>query len=130
MGKKWMPEVVGITNIIFCGFVGLFMLLMWGLYFNGEGSITVEWTLQLVVLSILTILGFVGGVYARWRRKWKLALAGSISVLLLVVSCGIFSLLDVYPPQISGTSIIMAFVVIVLLTVPIALIAMSKNEFK
>jgi len=125
-----MPEVVGITNIIFCGFVGLFMLLMWGLYFNGEGSITVEWTLQLVVLSILTILGFVGGVYARWRRKWKLALAGSISVLLLVVSCGIFSLLDVYPPQISGTSIIMAFVVIVLLTVPIALIAMSKNEFK
>ncbi len=68
MSKKWMPIAAGTLTII------------GGLTFFVSVSLWAFW--PLVVPSIFAI---VGGVYAWERRKWPIALAGSISALFTLL---------------------------------------------
>jgi len=68
MNRKWMPIAAGTLTII------------GGLTFFVSVSLWAFW--PLVVPSIFAI---VGGVYAWERRKWPIALAGSISALFTLL---------------------------------------------
>ncbi len=64
MNKTWMPIVAGTLTII------------GGLFFFVSVTLWAHWPLFLTA-----IFAVVGGVYAWERRKWPIALAGSISAL-------------------------------------------------
>ena len=118
--------VVGITEIAFCCLTGL----MLGIYLGSQSAMGTTTSLQFILLCILNTLGFVGAIFAVLRRKWKLALAGTISVILLVVFGGIFTYPSFYSPLSVEIFIVTAVVVIMLFAVPVALIAISKKEFR
>ena len=69
MNKKWMPIVAGTLTIIIGLSYFIYIWFMWRYW-------------PLVVPSIFAI---VGGVYAWERRKWPIALAGSISALFTLL---------------------------------------------
>ncbi|MCJ7653692.1 MAG: hypothetical protein MUO97_00045 [Dehalococcoidia bacterium] len=126
MGKTWMPIAAGILDIIFCCPVLLYLIfaVLWG---SAEGTWYVAAVLQFVTAFALVGLAFVGAAYAMGRRKWKLALAGSISAFLPVAAGSIYVILAAFDSPIST---FIGFGIIVLFSTPIALTAISKNEFK
>ena len=93
MEKTWKPTVAGILEII-SGAVGFMavtgLIIAIGItgctaYFPGKGDIP-EFVPSLltgiaVPLAILSILSLVGGIYAVQRKRWDLALAGSIAAI-------------------------------------------------
>jgi hypothetical protein len=96
MEKTWMPKVAGILDIV-AGAFGLFIILIWALWFAAFSffmrSDTAEFhhfpmSLMAIIFIPMAIfmlaagiLAIVGGVYALRRKKWGLALAGSIGAL-------------------------------------------------
>lgn len=78
MNKTWKPKVAGILGIIGGAFLlGITLFLIrWG----------IAWILAPLVLP--AILAIVGGVYAMVRRKWPMALAGSISAFFTLLAFG------------------------------------------
>ena len=97
MEKTWKPTVAGILDI---AAAGLKLLTVLGLviaiiavgsnpYINpssAAGGVPVNVVAILLViavpLAILGILAMLGGVYALQRKRWGLALAGSIAAFL------------------------------------------------
>jgi hypothetical protein len=131
VGKGWMPILAGILDIIFCFPVFLFVVFATLLGISLSGGAMTPWdvasVLQVATAFALVSLAFVGAVYAMMRRKWKLALAGSISAFLPGAgSIYIMLLLSTDRPistfEYSG--------IIVLASIPIILTAISKSEFK
>ena len=120
MEKTWKPTVAGILEIISgsVGLVAVFGLIIaisvtGGFYIPGTEqipkfvpSLLTGITVPLVILSILSL---VGGIYALLRKKWGLALAGSISAIFASIP-----LLGGLPVGITAT----------------VLTALSKNEFE
>jgi hypothetical protein len=90
MERTWKPIAAGILCIIDglicvipCILVAFFFLFYgWGV---GAGWLTLAGAL-LVIVGIMPI---VGGIYALRRRRWGLALAGSILTLLNCVTLGV-----------------------------------------
>ncbi|MFC2050176.1 hypothetical protein ACFLTN_03245 [Chloroflexota bacterium] len=94
MEKTWKPTVAGVLDIVagalsFVGitfaFVGVGMLMLGAM---GEtelatgipADLILGIVVMLAILAILVdILAIVGGIYALQRKKWGLALAGSIA---------------------------------------------------
>ena len=77
MDRKWMPIVAGTLTIIIGVSYFIYIWFMWRYW----------------LLIFPAIFAIVGGVYAWERRKWPIALAGSISALftLLPISSAMFS---------------------------------------
>jgi hypothetical protein len=94
MEKTWMPKVAGILDIV-AGAFGLFIILIWGLWFAAffifipsgrpdfDGFPMSLMAIIFIPMGIFMlaagILAIVGGIYALRRKTWGLALAGSIA---------------------------------------------------
>jgi len=113
MESTWMPKVAGILDIV-AGSFGVFLTCMMALWFaffsyfivRSDGAefnhfpasfmtvFMIPWAIFMLAASILAI---VGGIYALRKRKWGLALAGSIGALFgsspLGVAAIIFTIL-------------------------------------
>jgi hypothetical protein len=128
--KTQKPIVAGILDIINSCFVGIVLILM-VLFASDGGPWDIPTALEFVALFALVGLGFVGGVVAILREKWKLALAGSIIVFLFLVS---LSVLDFqYSNALKHFPLIIVFdfpLPLLIGMIPIILTALSKNEFK
>jgi hypothetical protein len=93
MENKWMPKVAGILDIV-AGSFGVFLTCIMALWFafipflvRHDGAefhdfpmrfmtiFMIPWAIFMLAASILAI---VGGIYALRKKKWGLALAGSI----------------------------------------------------
>jgi len=111
MQNTWKPVVAGILNLItsVSYLLGLLALIIigivavavasspadWGYipsFGPVEAGLTVTvWLVSLVFLAVLGILPLLGSIYAFKRRKWGLALAGSIVAIFGLVIFGILS---------------------------------------
>jgi len=100
--KTWKPIVAGILNIVSGALriLGAIVLLIGVMFFIpvavsvGPGPIPdmPNWMIPgvlstiliigLIVLLIVGILPIIGGIYALQRKKWGLALAGSIVAII------------------------------------------------
>ena len=94
MENTWMPKVAGILDIV-AGAFALFIILIWALWFAAfsyfiPGGPAEFHDFPMSIMAIIFIpmsiflltagiLAIVGGTYALKRKKWKLALAGSIA---------------------------------------------------
>ena len=120
MEKTWKPTVVGILNIL-SGAVGLVAVIGLIIAISVTGGFYIPGTEQIpkflpslltgiaIPLAVLSILSLIGGIYAVQRRKWGLALAGSISAIFASIP-----LLGGLPVGITAT----------------ILTALSKSEFE
>ncbi len=93
MEKTWMPTVAGILDIVAAVFklMGVFVLIIVIIVAEGVLSIGGVWIPMgvgailwaiVIPLAMVSILSLVGGIYALQRKKWGLALAGSIAAFL------------------------------------------------
>ena len=102
MEKTWMPKAAGILDIVAgaLSFIGLtfafFGILVLGAMEGGNMPAETPANLILTVIVILAIfaiiadaLAIVGGIFALQRKKWGLALAGSIAAFLASWPLGI-----------------------------------------
>ena len=100
--KTWKPIVAGILNIVggALRIVGAIVLLMGVMFFipvvvsvgPGPAPDMPNWMIPgvlstiliigLIFLLIVGIIPIIGGIYALQRKKWGLALAGSIVAIL------------------------------------------------
>ncbi len=92
--KPWEPTTAGTLNIISgCFGIG------GGIYFAKIGEL--DWDLPALIIAIVGVVGIsrialgaialIGGIFARRRRLWELALAGSIIAILCAPPLGILS---------------------------------------
>ena len=106
--KTWKPVTAGILNIVagvlsLLGFLGVIIAIiavgagpfMWD-YFPGLGPLTVGFIQSILVIvaifsAIVGILPLLGGIYGVQRKKWGLALAGSIAAIFGSTPLGIAS---------------------------------------
>ena len=92
--NTWKPSTAGTLNII-AGSFGI----AGGVYFASID--TMDWQLPPVVIAIVGIVGvtrialgaiaLMGGIFARKRKLWELAMAGSIIAILCAPPLGILS---------------------------------------
>ena len=92
MERTWKPTVAGILNIV-SGVVGLIavsgliiaIIITGGYYYPGTETIPNFVSALLiglaVPLAIFSVLSLTGGIYAVQRKKWGLALTGSITAI-------------------------------------------------
>jgi hypothetical protein len=100
MEKTWKPTVAGIL-IIVSGVTGLIAVFGLIIAIIVTGGFNISETEQIptfvpvlltgiaIPLAVVSILSLVGGIYAVQRKKWRLALAGSISVIFASIPVGI-----------------------------------------
>ena len=105
MKKTAMPATAGSLSIL-AGIANMFvafLLFLGMLVIQGAiGFVAVPFWVPVNVPAVLfllsvpfvaaSVLAFVGGIYAIQRRKWGLALAGSVAAFF---PCGIFGLMSV-----------------------------------
>jgi len=94
MERKWKPRAAGILCII-DGLICVIPCILVALYFLSYGwRAGLGWlTFAGALLVIVGIMPIVGGIYALRRRRWRLALAGSIFTLLNSVILGVLGAL-------------------------------------
>ena len=109
MEKTWKPVAAGILDIVagafsILGFLGVIIGIMVFIPFSvafGPGPVpeygswlipgfveSILWIVA-VFLLIVGVLPLIGGIYALQRKKWGLALAGSIAAILGSTPLGI-----------------------------------------
>ena len=101
MERTWMPTAAGVLTIVsgVFGLIGGLVLTVFGIVGGEILRYFTFGTLELLPLALLSVVGIpvlllgilalVGGIYALQRKTWGLALAGSISALLLSRLLGI-----------------------------------------
>ena len=93
LGKPWMPRVAGILGIA-AGALSLFVIMVAAgfivavLVSKGASPLKdmPDFMTYVAIASpfiCLSMLAIVGGIYALRKKKWGLALAGSIAALLI-----------------------------------------------
>ena len=88
MERTWKPTAAGILCII-VGVIVMVPAMAGALFFDyiGRGW----WSYMgipfiatpLIIMGIIAIVAIVGGIYALRRRIWRLALAGSIALVVI-----------------------------------------------
>jgi len=108
METTWMPKVAGILDIV-AGSLGLFFSLMMALWFAAfsfflpmgtaefndvpmsfMAIFMIPWAIFMFAAGILAI---VGGIYTLRRKKWGLALAGSIAAFFGSAPLGVAAII-------------------------------------
>ena len=94
MKETWKPTTAGTLNII-SGCFGI----VGGVYIANIGGL--EWDLPALVVAIVGVVGIsrialgvialIGGIFARRRKLWELALAGSILAIFCAPPLGVLS---------------------------------------
>ena len=92
--ETWKPTTAGTLNII-SGCFGI----AGGVYIANVGGL--EWDLPALVVAIVGVVGIsrivlgvialIGGIFARRRKLWELALAGSILAIFCAPPLGVLS---------------------------------------
>ncbi|MFC1913407.1 hypothetical protein ACFLX7_04375 [Chloroflexota bacterium] len=110
MDKTWKPVVAGILNIFagvihLIGFIGVIIAIiaigsgvhLWQyapeIFPTAIGLAQTILIIIAVFLAISGILPLVGGIYSIQRKKWGLALAGSIAAIFGTVLLGILAVI-------------------------------------
>jgi len=136
VSKTWKPKVAGRILITIGAGIPLLALIVtfpvYGLFYPSDQYL---FTTGPVIILAVWLLPLVGGIYALQRRKWGLALAGSITALCYIVP---FALVLVRLIKISSQSSFLPMIVLFCLLLLITLLAipattfiiMSKNEFE
>jgi hypothetical protein len=90
MKKTLMPLFAGILDIM-GGIFGAFLISSYpSCVSNFTGQPLGLFALSIAIfLTAIVCLAFIGGIYALGRKKWRLALAGSIAVCILAWPIGI-----------------------------------------
>jgi len=141
MERTWKPIAAGILCIV-AGIIVLIPVMVFGRWSPIIGGIGLIVFAPLIPLILFGILPIVGGIYALRRRRWGLALAGSICCPLVgFVILGFYFLfgfigsIAVWPrtPEFGDTiptliGFIVAFVIFGIL--PIVFVILGKREFK
>jgi len=104
MKNTWMPTAAGVLSIIsgvfrlmgLIGFIvyasgGMFTFTGWTFWFPLNAAL-ILWIITIPV-AISGVLAIVGGIYALQRRKWGLALAGSIAAFFPFGLLGLISVI-------------------------------------
>lgn len=102
MERTWKPTVAGILDIVAgdLSFVGLIFAFFGILALKATGGIDqsmgIQATMMLTIMAVVAIfaiivdvLAIIGGIYALQRRRWGLALTGSIAAFLASWPLGI-----------------------------------------
>ncbi|MBL7165644.1 MAG: hypothetical protein ISS55_04065 [Dehalococcoidales bacterium] len=95
MNKSWMPTAAGVLNIIsaairllvvLCLIIAMIVtgdfLIFTGLGFWFPLNVMAVLWLITVPLAVTGVLALIGGIFALQRKRWGLALAGSIAAFL------------------------------------------------
>ncbi|HEY51366.1 MAG TPA: hypothetical protein G4O20_06125 [Dehalococcoidia bacterium] len=128
MNRKWMPIVGGICEIL-AGLVMLASAFVIIMMLHVVGAPWAGLSPAIIVAGFLGTLPVVGGIFALRRRRWKLAFVGTLPIvpLFLIVpeTSGKFANIH------WGMAQHYSFALSLLLSIsPIALIILSKREFK
>jgi len=139
MENTWKPKVAGIILITIGAGIPLLALIVtfpvYGLFYPSDQY--AFFTLPFIILAVW-VLPLSGGIYAFRRRKWKLALASSITALCYIVPFAILSVnlirnLIRYNESVMLPMTIL-FCLLLLITLPAipatVFIAVSKKEFE
>jgi hypothetical protein len=107
--KTWKPTTAGILNIVagvssLLGLIAIIIAIvaaasgpyLWE-YFPGYGPAELGIALTVliiiaVVLAVIGLLPLIGGIYALQRKKWGLALAGSIAAVVGTFILGVLAI--------------------------------------
>jgi|SRR4030042_1121084 len=108
MDNTWMPKVAGILDIV-AGAFGLFIILIWALWFTAFSFLsrlnTAEFhDFPMAIMAIIfipmgifllaaAILAIVGGIHTLKRKRWGLALAGSIAAFFGSAPLGVAAII-------------------------------------
>jgi hypothetical protein len=135
MKKTWKPIAAGVLDIIgsiFSGFIAAGLLDIASC--SGEGSHPPSLFAEAVAIVLLAIayLALVGGFCAIQRRKWRLALAGSVAAFLYLPVGFVFVFLELLGRFFTHNLIWVALFCLGMgsAVTPIVLTALSKNEFE
>ena len=126
--RTWKPTAAGILDIL-SAVISLWFLLalslegavFWAIFPKSMFGLNNPSTVYLIIaipLLCTNILALIGGVYALKRRKWRLALAGSITA--------IFS----WTPLVLATTPALVLGIVPLGIFVVILIVKSKDEFE
>ena len=139
MERTWKPTAAGILCII-AGVVyvpasvvinlllDLAMLVVTGEP-GGSGEFPIAFAVTMWILPlVLAVIAVVGGIHALRRRRWGLALAGSICVLIPWIVIAISGIVILLP---FGSSLIAAFIVLTgLALLPLISVILGRREFR
>ncbi len=108
--KTWKPTAAGIICIVggvsIFGLIGIATVTMFFVPFTSSvvseaipgitheiisGSLSPMLVIVPILFFVAGILSLIGGIYAVQRRKWKLALAGSIAAIFGATLIGILA---------------------------------------
>ncbi len=129
MTKK--PIVAGVLVLVASFYMILFLslvLFVGGGMYPDKWKVIVFWILSLMVVGT-GIFSLFSGFFTLGRKKWRLAVAGSISIILIGL---IVTGLDRYVLEVGTYSIFSLVVSLIptLLTIPaLILLILSKKEF-
>jgi hypothetical protein len=97
--KTWRPIVAGVFNIV-TGSIILSMLFLFGIGPMiaepvGEGIFYFDSSLLFLTMPgmMLSVLDISGGIFALRRRRWRWALAGSITAAIGPTPLGILAII-------------------------------------
>jgi len=140
MGNIWKSKAAGIILITIGAGIPLLALIVtfpvYGLFYPSDQY--AFFTLPFIILAVW-VLPLAGGIYALRRRKWRLALAGSITALCYIVPFTIISVnliqnLIRYNESVTMIPMTILFCLLFLITIlaipATAFIVVSKNEFE
>ena len=126
--RTWKPTTVGILNIVYAVlnlwfFLGISLegAVFWSIFtksifrLNSPSAAFITIVIPFLCMNILTL---TGGIYALKRKRWRLALAGSITA--------IFS----WTPLVLATTPALVLGIVPLGIFVVILIVKSKDEFE
>ena len=96
MQKTWKPTVAGILEIVvgalsLLGFIGILIAFP---FIPSSADITIViLTSAAVSTAVLGVLSLISGIFAIQRKKWGLAIAGSIAALFLSLVAGVLAVI-------------------------------------
>ena len=134
MNKDWMPKTAGILNILYGGggawlggFGAVFLSVLAG---GGTGGIMI--TKEVILWALLIPVGglaIVGGIYAFKRKRWWLALTGSIAA---IVPAAIFAYFfwPLFDPRYPFSISSFVYLIVVPAIVAVVLIVISRKQFE
>jgi hypothetical protein len=139
MEKTWKPKVAGIILITVGIGIPLLALIVtfpvYGLFYPSDQY--AFFTGPFIILAVW-VLPLAGGIYALRRKKWRLALSGSITALCYIVPFAILSVnlirnvTKYQEPDFLPMAILFCILLLItLLAIPATVfMAMSKKEFE
>jgi hypothetical protein len=132
MQKTSKPIIAGVLEIVASCY--MVFILETAFIFGGSSPTTPQlksdvYSVLLLLVLAVGILGFVSSIYIFMRKKWWLAIAGTVCAILagLIVSTLDYLVLD--PGLVDSISLLVTLMPTILAIPALVLIILSKKEF-